>query len=132
MTNNQFCHLHLHSEYSALDGLCKLPDLVSRAKELNQPAIALTEHGNMHSAFNFYKECKKQDIKPIIGIEAYLAKNRMSDKEEDDRQRYHFLLLAENKIGYKNLIQSIKENGYQIIWITMRPLALYNMSKNYI
>lgn len=105
MENNQFCHLHSHSAYSLLDGLCNLPDLVLRAKELNQPAIALTEHGNMHSAFNFYKECKKQGIKPIIGIETYLAKNRMQDKEEDDRQRYHFLLLAENQTGYKNLIQ---------------------------
>ena len=71
---SDFVHLHVHSEFSLLDGLCKIPDLVSKAKEHGQKALALTDHGTMYGSMHFYNECIKQSIKPIIGVEAYIAK----------------------------------------------------------
>ena len=75
-----FVHLHVHSEYSLLDGLSRIDELVQRAVELNQPAVALTDHGAMYGTMPFYRAAKKAGIKPIIGIESYLAKRRMQDK----------------------------------------------------
>lgn len=101
-----FVHLHVHSHYSLLDAVGKIPDLVKRAKELGMDALALTDHGVMYGAIEFYEECVKQGIKPIIGIEIYLAQHGMHDRRPriDDRPT-HFTLLAENLAGYKNLIQ---------------------------
>ena len=101
-----FVHLHVHSEYSLLDGLSRLPQLVKRAKELGQPAIALTDHGTMFGAVNFYRAAKRAGVKPLIGMEAYLAPRRMQDKEhQHDQRAFHQLLLAENQTGYRNLLQ---------------------------
>ena len=75
-----FVHLHVHSEFSLLDGLSRIDDLVQRAVELNQPAVALTDHGAMYGTMPFYRAAKKAGIKPIIGIESYLSKRRMQDK----------------------------------------------------
>ena len=101
-----FVHLHVHSEYSLLDGLSRLPQLVKRAKELGQPAIALTDHGTMFGAVNFYRAAKRAGVKPLIGMEAYLAPRRMQDKEhQHDQRAFHQLLLAETQIGYRNLLQ---------------------------
>jgi DNA polymerase-3 subunit alpha len=101
-----FVHLHVHSEYSLLDGLSRLPQLVRRAKELDQPAIALTDHGTLFGAVNFYRAAKRAGVKPLIGMEAYLAPRRMQDKEhEHDQRAFHLLLLAENQTGYRNLLQ---------------------------
>lgn len=103
---SNFVHLHTHSHYSLLDGLGKIPDLVRRAKELGMDALALTDHGVMYGAIEFYKECRKQGIKPIIGVEAYLAPRRMEDKvSKVDTKPYHLILLAKNKAGYQNLLQ---------------------------
>jgi DNA polymerase-3 subunit alpha len=105
---SDFVHLHVHSEYSLLDGLGRVKDLVNRACDLNMPALALTDHGTMHSAIEFYREAKKQDIKPIIGIETYLTPvgRRMTQKQSGvDDKRFHQLLLAQNDLGYRNLIQ---------------------------
>ncbi len=101
-----FVHLHVHSEYSLLDGLSHIPTLVKRAKELEMPAVALTDHGTMFGAIDFYRAAKKHDIKPIIGMEAYLARRGMQDRHpKKDSRAYHLLLLAENDTGYKNLLQ---------------------------
>jgi DNA polymerase-3 subunit alpha len=103
-----FVHLHVHSEYSLLDGLGRVKDLVRRAAELNMPALALTDHGTMHAAIEFYREAKKQGIKPIIGVESYLTPigRRMTNKQPNiDDKRYHLLLLAQNDTGYKNLLK---------------------------
>ncbi|RMG97660.1 MAG: DNA polymerase III subunit alpha [Chloroflexi bacterium] len=101
-----FVHLHVHSEYSLLDGLSRLDHLAERAKALNQPAIALTDHGAMYGVMPFYRTCKAHGIKPIIGIETYVAARRMQDKDPQlDRERFHLLLLAENQTGYQNLLK---------------------------
>ena len=101
-----FIHLHLHTEYSLLDGVGKIDEYLNRAKELGMESIAITDHGNMFGAVEFYKKCIKQGIKPIIGIETYLSLNSIySEKEKRERKNYHLVLLAKNEIGYKNLIK---------------------------
>ncbi len=99
-----FVHLHVHSEYSLLDGMIRIKDLPVRAKELGMKAIALTDHGVMYGAVDFYKECKKNDIKPIIGCEVYVAPRSRFEKEAGRDSGYnHLILLAKNKEGYQNL-----------------------------
>ncbi len=101
-----FIHLHVHSHYSILDGIAKIPDLVARAKEYNMPAVALTDHGVMYGALEFYKTCQTEGIKPIIGMEAYIAPRKYTDKKPGiDTKINHLLLLAKNETGYKNLIK---------------------------
>lgn len=101
----KFVHLHNHSHYSLLDGLGKIPDIVSRAKELGMEALALTDHGNMYGAIEFYEECVKKGIKPIIGMEAYIAPFGMHERRSKvDDQNLHLTLLASNLSGYKNLM----------------------------
>ncbi len=103
-----FVHLHTHSHYSLLDGMSKIPDLVKTAKSFGMTALALTDHGAMYGAIEFYKECKKAGIKPIIGVEAYIAERTRFDKEANiDSKRYHLTLLAKNNAGYKNLMKLV-------------------------
>ena len=104
--HQEFVHLHVHSEFSLLDGLSRINDLVERAVELNQPAIALTDHGAMYGTIPFYRAAKKAGIKPIIGIETYMAARTMHDKDSQlDKHRAHMLLLAQNQTGYLNLLK---------------------------
>ncbi len=103
MTN--FTHLHVHTQFSLLDGAAKIPDLVSYAKELGMESLAITDHGVMYGAIDFYQECKKQGIKPIIGCEVYLTTG--SHLERNNRGLYHLILLAENIEGYYNLMKIV-------------------------
>ena len=101
---SDFVHLHIHSEFSLLDGANRIKDLPVRAKELGMNAIALTDHGVMYGAIDFYKACKKEGIKPIIGCEVYVALRSRFEKEAGiDNKYYHLILLAKNNQGYKNL-----------------------------
>ena len=104
-----FVHLHVHSEYSLLDGACRIPELAQRAAELKMPALALTDHGNLFGAIEFYQECLAAGIKPIIGCEVYLAPGDMEDRKANSPKEAstHFLLLAKNEIGYHNLLKLV-------------------------
>src|SRR3989338_8590200 len=102
----KFVHLHSHSEYSLLDGLSKIPKLVAKVKELGMDAIAITDHGVLYGALEFYKACKEAGIKPIIGVEMYIAKRSYRDKEGKlDAEPYHLTVLAKNYQGYLNLMK---------------------------
>jgi DNA polymerase III subunit alpha len=101
-----FVHLHTHTTYSLLDGFSNIKKLVKRAKEMGMPALAITDHGTMFGAIEFYNAAKEAEIKPIIGVETYMAARRMSDRDSKlDKKSSHLLLLAENEIGYKNLLK---------------------------
>ena len=100
----KFVHLHIHSEYSLLDGANRIKDLPVRAKELGMDALALTDHGVMYGVIDFYKACKKEGIKPIIGCEVYVApRSRLNKEPGIDNKNYHLIILAKNNQGYKNL-----------------------------
>ena len=102
-----YVHLHVHTEYSLLDGINKVSRLPSFVKSMNQPAVAMTDHGNISGCYRFYKECKKADIKPIIGMEAYYSVNDRTLREPDEmgKSYYHLILLAQNNVGLHNLIK---------------------------
>ncbi len=105
-----FVHLHLHTQYSLLDGACRFGQLFDAAKANGQTAVAITDHGNMFGAIEFYKEAKKHGIKPIIGCEVYVAVRSRHDKVHSiDSERHHLVLLCENERGYKNLIKMVSE-----------------------
>ncbi len=106
MPDGPFVHLHCHSHYSLLDGASRIPELVKRAKELGMNALALTDHGNLYGAIEFYRECKSAGINPIIGYEAYVAPGRRTDREARRRgdAGFHLTLLAQNHAGFRNLI----------------------------
>lgn len=105
-----FVHLHVHTEYSLLDGACRIKGLVSRVKELGQKAVAITDHGVMYGCVDFYNECVEQGIKPIIGCEVYVAQNSRFDKAtKADMSPYHLILLCRDNRGYQNLIKLVSD-----------------------
>lgn len=105
---SDFVHLHCHTEYSLLDGLAKIPDLLARAQTLGMDALAITDHGAMHGVIKFYLKAKEMGIKPIIGVEAYQAARSRFDKQTGiDSDQYHLVLLAENNTGYHNLMKIV-------------------------
>jgi len=114
--SSDFVHIHVHTEYSLLDGQSTIDGLMARAKELEQESMAITDHGVMFGAIDFFRAAKANNIKPIIGMEAYLAPRTMFDRDNDlDRKPYHMLLLAQNMEGYRNLCKLASEaqlNGY--------------------
>ncbi len=108
MKHGNFVHLHTHSHYSLLDGASKIDDLIAKAKEYKMPALAITDHGNLFGAIEFYKKATKAGVKPIIGIEAYVAGGSRHDKQPSSKHPdggYHLVLLAKNLTGYKNLVK---------------------------
>src|SRR3954469_18654829 len=109
MTSRPFVHLHCHSHYSLLDGASKIPALVERVKELGMPALALTDHGNLYGAVEFLREAKAGDVKPIIGIEAYVAPGRRGERGgggvSGKETAFHLTLLARNGEGVRNLMR---------------------------
>ncbi len=104
MSAAEFTHLHVHSEYSLLDGLSRINDLVAQAKRYGMHSLAITDHGAMYGVIDFYKACKAIDIKPIIGVESYLAPNSLEDRT-GKYDYFHLLLLAQNEVGYRNLLK---------------------------
>ncbi|MBQ9280157.1 MAG: PHP domain-containing protein, partial [Clostridia bacterium] len=129
--SKDFVHLHVHTEYSLLDGANRIKELPKRVKELGMSACAITDHGVMYGAVEFYKECKKQGIKPIIGVEAYVApRSRLNKEPGIDEKPGHLILLAKNNEGYKNLIKlvslSFTEGYYYKPRIDMEILRKYH------
>ena len=100
-----FVHLHLHTEYSLLDGFTKINKLMTRVKEMNMPAVAITDHGTMFGVVEFFFAAKEAGIKPIIGLEGYLSKGSMTSRDPKEKTSSHLLLLAKDMTGYKNLLQ---------------------------
>jgi len=100
-----FVHLHVHSEYSLLDGACRVRDLVARAKELGMPAVAITDHGSLANAVQFYREATAEGVKPILGLELYMVADRHDRSKPRGEERTHLTLLAENETGWKNLMK---------------------------
>ncbi|MGB8354403.1 MAG: DNA polymerase III subunit alpha [Chthoniobacteraceae bacterium] len=109
MPADPFIHLHLHTEYSTLDGAVRIPELMKKAKEFGMPAVAITDHGNMFGAIEFYQTAKKYDVKPIIGCEVYMAPGKLTDRQATSARdaAYHFTLLAKDDTGYRNLVKLV-------------------------
>src|SRR5688572_14298397 len=106
MADQSFVHLHVHTEFSLLDGLSKISKLVDYAKQQEMGSLAITDHGVMFGVIDFYRACKKAGVNPIIGMESYLAPRTMTDRDpKEDRKPFHLLLLAKNETGYKNLLK---------------------------
>lgn len=128
MNNNHFTHLHLHTEFSLLDGAIRLDKLIDFAKQHNFKALAITDHGNIFGAVQFFQQCKKAGIKPILGMEAYFTEDACV--KNSDNKYYHMILLVENEIGYKNLCKlisfSFKEGFYFKPRIDLKILAKHS------
>ncbi|MGL4622247.1 MAG: PHP domain-containing protein, partial [Chroococcidiopsis sp.] len=129
-----FVGLHIHSDYSLLDGASQLPQLVDRAIELGMPAIALTDHGVMYGAIELIKVCRSKNIKPIIGNEMYVINGDIGNKERRRVRKYHQVVLAKNTKGYKNLVKltSISHlKGFQGKGIFARPCVNKELLQQY-
>ncbi|HKI81289.1 MAG TPA: PHP domain-containing protein, partial [Pseudodesulfovibrio sp.] len=129
----EFVHLHVHTEYSLLDGAIRIGDLLTRAKDLGMPAVAITDHGSMYGAVVFYMAAKELGIKPIIGCEVYVAPGDVDEVDAHHKKEkgggYHLVLLAKNQRGYKNLIKIVSEgylNGFYY-----KPRVCKNLLKQY-
>ncbi len=109
MASDSFVHLHLHTEYSLLDGAVRVKDLMKKAAEFEMPAVAITDHGNLYGAIEFYQEAERRGIKPIIGCEAYMAPGKLTDRQANSARdaAYHFTLLAQDEEGYRNLVKLV-------------------------
>src|SRR5688572_27557133 len=128
-----FVHLHCHSEYSLLDGANRIDDLIARALELEQPALAITDHGNLHAAWEFQEKAKKNKLKPIIGMEAYVATGDRRARARSSigtKPYYHLVLLATDETGYRNLVKlsslAYTEGFYVKPRVDRELLAKYN------
>ncbi|MGO8822500.1 MAG: PHP domain-containing protein, partial [Desulfomonilaceae bacterium] len=109
MTGADFVHLHLHTQYSLLDGAIRIPDLIARAKEYKMSSVAMTDHGNLFGAMDFYSSVQAGGLKPIIGCEVYVAPGDRFEKSSrnGEQKSYHLILLCENEKGYRNLCKLV-------------------------
>lgn len=128
---SNFIHLHTHSEFSLLDGACRIKDIVKQAAEFEMPAVALTDHGTMYGIISFYEACKGAGIKPILGCEVYVApRSRTQRSPKLDSEQHHLVLLAENEIGYANLLKLVSigytEGFYYKPRVDKEALAQYS------
>ena len=126
-----FVHLHVHTEYSLLDGACRIKDIPKKIKEMGQTGVAMTDHGVMYGSVEFFKACKKEGIKPIIGCEVYVAPaSRFAKEKSSEGNYYHLVLLCKNETGYKNLIKLVSlgftEGFYSKPRIDMELLEKYH------
>lgn len=127
---SDFVHLHNHTQYSLLDGFSRIKDMVKKAKDCGMKACAITDHGVMYGAVDFYKECKKQEIKPIIGCEVYVAARSRFDKDPiKDKHRYHLILLAKNEQGYKNLCTIVSKASTEGLYY--KPRVDHDLLREY-
>lgn len=129
MSDLKFTHLHVHTEYSLLDGSIRIKDLIRRTKELGMDSIAITDHGAMFGVVQFYKEAKKNGINPVLGSEVYISTGKYTDKEPKDKNQYHLVLLAENNVGYRNLMKIVSE-GY-VNGFYYKPRVDHDILKQY-
>ncbi len=130
--NKNFAHLHLHTQYSVLDGAIKIPKLINRLEELKQPAVAITDHGVMHGAIDFYYAAKNSKIKPILGCEIYLSSDsrfNKTPKTQGGPETFHMTLLAKNNVGYKNLCRVVSRAYLEGFYF--KPRADYELLKEY-
>ena len=126
----EFVHLHLHTEYSLLDGACRIQEVVAQAKALGQSAIAITDHGVMYGVVEFYKACRNEGIKPIIGCEIYMAPHGRMDKQYDLDGKYsHLILLVKNKVGYHNLMKIVSKGFTEGFYF--KPRADFELLEQY-
>jgi len=126
-----FTHLHVHTEYSLLDGSSKIKELASRAKELGMDSLAITDHGVMYGVIDFYRACREAGVKPIIGCEVYVAPGSRFDRETvsgEDRY-YHLVLLAENNQGYQNLMKIVSKGFVEGFYY--KPRVDYEVLEKY-
>ena len=131
MPENAFVHLHVHSEYSLLDGACRIPELIEQVRAMGQTAIALTDHGVMYGVMPFYQAAKKAGIQPILGCEVYVARRTRHDREHRlDSRSHHLILLCENQKGYQNLVKLVSlaslEGFYQKPRVDWELLSRYH------
>ncbi|KXZ40456.1 DNA-directed DNA polymerase III (polc) [Alkalithermobacter thermoalcaliphilus JW-YL-7 = DSM 7308] len=126
----EFVHLHVHTEYSLLDGFAKIDKLIKKAKEMNMKAVAITDHGCMFGVIDFYKKAKKEGIKPIIGCEVYTASRSLKDKDPNlDKYQGHLVLLAKDYVGYKNIIKLVSKSYTEGFYY--KPRVDYDELKKY-
>ena len=117
-----FVHLHLHSEYSLLDGACRIKDIAKAAAEAGHEAVALTDHGVMYGAVEFYHACKEVGVKPIIGCEVYVAPRSRFDREHKlDSKSNHLVLLVKNEVGYRNLCHMVSLSFTCLLYTSPSP-----------
>ncbi|MBT7184032.1 MAG: PHP domain-containing protein, partial [Candidatus Pacebacteria bacterium] len=125
-----FVHLHVHTEYSMLDGLGKIPNLIEKTLKNNQKSLAITDHGGMYGAVSFYNSCKKAGIKPIIGVEVYMAKDSRFDKQSRmGSDQSHLVLLAMNHRGYVNLMHLVSAANLE--GFSYKPRIDFELLKKY-
>lgn len=130
MRMKPFVHLHVHTQYSLLDGLCRIPRMVQMAKDMNMPAIAITDHGNLYGAMHLYKEAKAQGIKPIIGCEIYMTRGSRFEKKTRERL-CHLILLAKTTQGYHNLVKIVSKGYTEGVNNYHKPRVDYELLEQY-